>query len=68
MTKKESEILADIRNKFGSIYTYFQLEEIIKDPETDPFKIESLKRIQESTISSCIISMKIIKTQLDNLG
>lgn len=38
MTKKEKEILADIRNKFTPILTFFKLWELLDDEDFDENK------------------------------
>lgn len=68
MNKKEAKIIADIRNKFGSIYTYFQLEEMILKNEKSERTLKKLKEIQDQGKEICIESMKKIKSLLDSLG
>ena len=68
MTESEGKIIADIRNKFGSIYTYFQLEDMMINGGHKRRMRKKLKKIQSEGMETCIEAMKIIKKQLDSLG
>ena len=73
MTKNEEEKLADLRNKFGAIYTHFNLiEELEKLEKKDPVAHEALKeRLKEIFEKNELIareSMKDVKRILDSFG
>jgi len=70
MTIEEQEKLADLRNKFGSIYTHFQLIEEMEKPDSisnNKLK-EKLKSIFDKNEKVARESMKSVKIILDSFG
>lgn len=73
MTKKEQEKLADLRNKFGAIYTHFQLLKEMeslkeKDPVAHECLTEPLQKIFKENEKVAIKSMDDVKKILDSFG
>ena len=73
MTEDESKKLANLRNKFGAIYTHFQLlEEMEILEKKDPIAHEALKeRLAEIFAKNEKVareSMKEVKIILDSFG
>lgn len=73
MTKSESEKLADLRNKFGAIYTHFQIiEEMEKMAIEAPEKYKSIKESMSKIFKDNELiareSMKKVKKILDSFG
>lgn len=65
MTKKEKEILADIRNKIGPLYSYFQLKEEIGGGSYTPNQLKDLEVLLDKECPKAIENMKEIKKLLD---
>ena len=73
MTKSEAKKIADLRNKFGAIYTHFQVRESMERLSMEnPEKYNSIKEKIEGILKENELvareSMKKVKKILDSFG
>jgi len=68
MTKKEKEIIADIRNKFTPLFNYFTMKEDLDNTDLPPGQKADLDKIIEDENKIAQTNMKIIVKQLKALG
>ena len=67
-TKKEKEIIADIRNKFSPILNYFQMRKEVREGNLRPEQKEDLYKYIDQDDQNSQENVFKIKELLDSLG
>lgn len=68
MTKKEKEILADIRNKFTPIVSFFELWKMLDDEDFDEEKKLKIYELIAENEEIAVKSAKKVAELLDKFG
>lgn len=68
MTKKEKEILADIRNKFTPIVSFFELWKMLSDEDLDEEKKVKIYKLIAQVDEIATESTKNVAELLDKFG
>ena len=68
MTKKERKIIADIRNKYGPILTYFKLKEEIGGGSYTPEQLRGLESLMDRELPKAIESSNKVVELLKSFG